>query len=288
MPLNLTDSKVALAGDWHHNAAWAESALRVIADHGVHTVYHMGDFGIFPDVHGRDWYLERVHNICHKLDITIYVTPGNHEDWDWLSKRFAASAALTPQSIPPSIAGQERLWVLPRGYRWTHAGRSLISLGGAPSIDYEWRSTGRNWWIDETISREVAQAVAEAGHAEIMFAHDAPNSSPVVQRALRRPTGYSAEALTYAAIGRSRIDAAIAGVRPMLYCHGHYHAPDESTLEDETRLLSLGQDGQAGNLVVLDLAADDFGVQWLDDPAAYPPVRRSLNPEHDYLARPEE
>lgn len=286
MPLNLTDSRVALAGDWHHNAAWAESALQVVADHGVHTVYHLGDFGIFPNEHGRDQYLERVHNICHKLDITIYVTPGNHEDWACLSDRFEDERA--PLSIPPSITGQERIWALPRGYRWTHAGRSFVSLGGAPSIDYETRITGRSWWIQEAISEEVADAVAAAGHAEVMLAHDAPNISPVVHRALARPTGYSAEARAYAAVGRDRIDTAIAGVGPKLYCHGHYHFADDSTLEDETRMLSIGRDGQVGNLVLLDLSVDDFGVQWLDEPAAIPPVRRSLNPEHDYLTRPEE
>ena len=258
------ETVVALAGDWHGNYFWADRALRHLADLGVGTVYHLGDFGIWPS-RNRDWYLEKVNNLCHSLDMFIFVTPGNHENWHWLEALYGIDNGSSPRQILPSETGTQRLFTLPRGYRWTHAGRSFVSLGGAPSVDYSRRTAGLDWFGEEMIPKTPAEEVAAAGHAEIMLAHDVPNLDvPVVQRLLaRNASGWPAEALAYAALGRSRLDIAFAGVNPTLYAHGHYHVQGDASLEAGTRVLSLSKDDAGGNLVLIDLAADDFDVKWL-------------------------
>ena len=157
---------VALAGDWHGNYAWAERALRHLKDRGVGTIYHLGDFGIWPS-QNRDWYLEKLNNLCHVLDMYIWVTPGNHENWDWLDAIHGVDNGVAPHQILPGRVGTQRLLVLPRGYRWSHAGRTFLSLGGAPSVDYSMRTAGQDWFLGEIIPAEVADTVASAGHAAV-------------------------------------------------------------------------------------------------------------------------
>lgn len=257
------DTTIALAGDWHGNYPWAERALRHLADLGVRTVYHLGDFGIWPH-QNRDWFLERVNNLCQLLDIYIWVTPGNHENWSWLDAIHGIDNGRSPRQILTGKTGTQRLFAFPRGHRWMHGGRSFVSLGGAPSVDYERRVAGQDWFVDEMIPEGTAEDVATAGHAEIMLAHDVPNLDiPVLRRILTsNPGGWPELALAYAAIGRDRLDTAYAGVRPRLYAHGHYHVQGD-VLIDGTRVLSLSKDDAGGNLVLLDLAADDLGVNWL-------------------------
>ena len=258
MPYNFDhgDTTVGLAGDWHGNLLWADKALRELARLGVTTVYHLGDFGIWPGPSGKR-YITQVAVLCEALGITLVVTPGNHEDWDRID------ALHTHREGPVEIAAH--IWLLPRGYRWTHAGRSFVSLGGAPSIDYEYRTLNRDWWLGEQIPVDVAEQVAAAGHAEIMLAHDAGSVCvPKVAKIIGgNPFGWSDSARQYADEGRKRIDTAYNGVKPRLYAHGHYHVVDDAYGPDDERLLSLHQDGQAGNLVTLDLTQPDFGVTWV-------------------------
>jgi hypothetical protein len=48
--------RVALAGDWHGNTAWAVRAVRKMAallpPDGPRVIVHLGDFGIWPGARG--------------------------------------------------------------------------------------------------------------------------------------------------------------------------------------------------------------------------------------------
>lgn len=50
--------------------------------------------------------------------------------------------------LPVSLS--DHVTVLPRGHRWEIAGRSFVSLGGAPSVDYlqPFRHQGESWWAE--------------------------------------------------------------------------------------------------------------------------------------------
>lgn len=257
------DTRIALAGDWHSNYLWAEESLRYLAALGIRTVYHLGDFGIWPNAKS-DRYLEKVNSLCEALDINIWVTPGNHENWSWLEAIHGIDNGGSARQILPGKTGSRRLFTFPRGYRWSHGGRSFVSLGGAPSVDFSRRTSGVDWFVDEMIPQSSAEAVAAAGPAEIMLAHDVPNLDvPMLQSVLARNAGGWPElARAYAAVGRQRLDIAFAGVQPSLYAHGHYHEQGDA-LASGTRVLSLSKDDAGGNLALIDLSADDFAVTWL-------------------------
>lgn len=242
------DTLVGLAGDWHGDLAWAVHALNLLASRGIRTVYHVGDFGLYRDDISKR-FLRRLDEVAGELDLTIWVTPGNHEDWDGLDALFATGPG--PQRV------SRRIWMLPRGHRWTHAGRSFVSLGGAPSVNFDSLIEGVSWWPGEAVTREMAEQVAAAGQAEVMLTHDSPNTcTGRVSRIIAGPSRWSVAAMEYAAAGRANLDVAYESVRPKLLVHGHYHVYDQYELPDGRRIVSLDKNGSTGNVASLDLGAD--------------------------------
>lgn len=252
---------VGLAGDWHGNLDVARWSLRWLRDQGVSRVYHLGDFGIWPGRNG-EYYLEQITRAAKALSIELWVTPGNHEDYDQIAGITASEDGL--QWFTSHVA------LIPRNHRWDHEGRSFVSLGGAPSIDFEQRREGISWWRKEMLTEAEAFRCAEDGYADVMLAHDAPdNGTNAVQDILDNPGGWSPKGLAYAAEGRKLMNIAVEGVRPRVFAHGHYHVADD-TQRAETRFLALAGDGMPGNIALLrldDLAVSWDGSTWTTDPS---------------------
>jgi hypothetical protein len=166
----------------------------------------------------------------------------------------------------------DTITVLPRGHRWDLGGRTLVALGGAPSVDFEHRTPNRDWWAEELPQPgDVARTVA-GGPVDVAVFHDAPGppyATPAVAHIVEtNPMGWSDRALAYARVGRELVTEAFTGTSPRLLVHGHYHASDHMTvrlpgLPYDTRIWSLDCDGRAGNVRLLDLDT-------LDDPGHRP------------------
>lgn len=259
-------STVALAGDWHGNTRWAAARIAEVAAYDVALILHLGDFGVWPGPSGR-WYIEHLEDACAKYGVGIWVTPGNHEDWGRLARLWA-----DPHHTGRPLHLSKHIAILPRGHRFELKGRSFVSLGGAPSVDLNFRSRGHDWWPQEAITDDDVERVIEGGHADVMLAHDAPLAPyevPHVAR-IRAETGtWPDNALAYARVGAERMHQAFLGVRPLLFAHGHYHVSDETTVElpatgYPTKIWSLNCDGVDGNIRYLDLTT-------LEEPAHTPP-----------------
>lgn len=256
--------EVALAGDWHGGTYNAIQTMALVARRGVKRIYHLGDFGIWPGSHGES-YLKAVNDAAEHMGLEIWVTPGNHEDYDQIREVPFDEDGLQPIT--------SRISLIPRGYRWFDGGRSFVSLGGGPSLDFEWRKEfddhegKRTWWAEEKVTPEDVELVAAGGHAEVMLAHDAPSGgTEAVQAIVDSPSTWSPDALSYAAQGRSLMTEAVAAVQPKVYAHGHYHVwgdtglPERGKEEGYTRYLALHTGGYPENLAFLDLI--DLGVTW--------------------------
>jgi hypothetical protein len=84
--------RVAIAGDWHGNIEWVQSAIprlhRQAPD--VTALFHLGDFGLFPTPAGTA-FLTPVDDVSAATGIDrVWVTPGNHEHWGELAQGFSA------------------------------------------------------------------------------------------------------------------------------------------------------------------------------------------------------
>lgn len=246
---------VGLAGDWHGNTRWAVSCLKMFSDADIKTVYQVGDFGLWPGARGAA-YLSYVLGACEKLGMTLWIVPGNHEDYDQIVDPEDPEGG-TERQVLGSGDGWE-VAVLPRGYGWEFGGRKFVALGGAPSIDYQMRTEGASWWPAEMIRESDLERLPRSEGADVMLTHDAPDGgTEAVQKIINTPphlSMWSESGLRYAREGRMLMNRAVEIVKPAVFVHGHMHVTDHRLDEESNRLyVAMGADGELGNVAVLHL-----------------------------------
>ncbi len=239
--IDLPDGRVAACGDWHGQAGWARLVLRGLTRIApdVSTVVHAGDWSMN---------LSTSDEICAAFGIErVYVVPGNH-DYPALSEVLNAHPGV-------AVRVSRSTWLLPRPFRMSVGGRTLLALSGATSVDRYWRLPGE-WSPDETITDADVAAAISGGPADILVTHESPSDTPVraVRDILRtNPLGFPRESLIASAASRVRVRRVWDAVNPPLGFHGHMHAPGGGTTPDGRRLISLGCNGQEGNVAIVDL-----------------------------------
>lgn len=275
------ESHVVLAGDWHGNVEWIGKAIPAIAREasGVGTILHAGDFGIWASVSGRK-YLDAVDFWCNRAGISrVLVTPGNHEDWNWLDIEF------NRQPGQP-VALSSVVEVLPRGYRFEIGERTFASFGGAASVDFGMRTSGVDWFGSELpTEQDVAHAIS-GGPSDVLVTHETIDGGTSASEAVLRsnPMQWSQEALAYSRQSRALVTEVWDGLAPKLLFHGHMHVADEIALSSGQQVISLGCDGQARNLALLELST--LSWHWLQGPSNPRRVRRTRDWEASYMTRP--
>lgn len=248
---------VGLAGDWHVNQAWALRALDACAREGIDTIYHVGDFGVWPGEKGHQ-YLTSIQSSCERHGIDVYVVPGNHEDYSQIN---AFPTDEQGWLTHPEIS---HVHYAPRGHAWMDGGVSFGALGGAISIDKMLRVEGQTWWPQEDITAdEVDRFIGHVSQIatdrlDVMLTHDAPSG---IRRGGPTPAYLSPEVEHQARRFRLMLRDAADGVAPRWLVHGHWHmyVRDEfsglsmSGADYECEVLGLHQDGHEGNTVLADL-----------------------------------
>lgn len=248
MSLELPDTVVAVAGDWHGDAWWAGRAIAAIhrANPQVRTVLQLGDFWSSAAM------LDAVDEACRNTGIEqVLVTLGNHERWDVLGPRLAANT-IEPIRLSTTV------FALPRPYRFTVGRRAILSLGGAASVDQLWRTEGESWWPDERITADMVQQAQRGGAVDILLTHESPENTPVapVRWILKtNPGGYPDAALHESAESRQRVTAVWDATLAALLMHGHMHEFGEGSTTDGRRVISLGMNRRDGNVVLVDLSS---------------------------------
>jgi hypothetical protein len=253
------ETRVAIAGDWHGNVLWVQTAIPALhrAAPDIKTILHAGDFGIAPERRGKG-FLSTVDYWCGAAGIErLFVTPGNHEDWGRIDQRFASRPG-------EAIRLSGTVWVLPRGFRFVLAGRTFMSFGGAASLDFAYRRAGRTWWPTEMPTAEDVAAAILDGEVEVMVAHETIDGGTArVESVIRsNPFGWDDAALSYSRRSRGLVTEVWDAVRPDIFFHGHLHVADQIQLPTGQRVVSLGSDRQRNNVGLLGLA--DLAWSWID------------------------
>lgn len=262
-----TPARVAYCGDWHMNAAWASRAIGYAAAHGADVAIHLGDYGYTFDT----GFMAAVDEALDAAGIGLLFVDGNHEDFTTLLAYPLGADGLRQLT--------DRVWHLPRGFRWQWAGRTYLALGGAHSVDRPWRRPGISWWREETISTQDAVRAARGGPADVLVSHDCPHGVPIPglgppdaepARGVAGPSAltdsdaepgaggtamfWPREEIAHAKAHRRVLRAVVDEVRPDEIWHGHYHRRYTATADlgyGPVRVTGLDRDETALELNVL-------------------------------------
>lgn len=241
------DTRVGVCGDWHGDTAWGMHAIELLANNGIKTIFHVGDFGFWGDEQGRG-YLRKINRELVKTGAFLYVTLGNHENYDYIEKVFKP---VNDDHNFLAHDNYQNVIILGRGYRWNWNDYRWISVGGANSIDrYQREETmkkrgySKSWWTQESITDEDVQKATEGGRVDMMIAHDAPYGVDLFGSHRDASNGWEKQDLDYAVLSRLQLRKVTDVVQPLRYIHGHYHMSKNHSFRFSS---SVGFDIQQGN-----------------------------------------
>lgn len=264
--------RVGFAGDWHGNTGWALHCLDIFFKRGIKTVYHVGDFGVWGGNDGQS-YLRKVNDRLRKHDMLIIVTLGNHENYNMTNKWPLNEEGFQVRN------DIERIWIAPRGHLWTHNKARIASLGGAHSIDRQWRRENISWWPQEAITEADVQTLKDNLAAkkwsvvDVFLSHDIPAGLDVGPKQFNLSPEIEYESYRQRILLREAYDMCA----PHSGVHGHWHKTMHNFLEgvclEEGRpfdyyahVYGLNCDGFNGNIMEANIIKD-IG---LDDPIMIP------------------
>lgn len=171
--------KLFVTGDTHgeidvgklNNTRWAAQNELTRED----LLIILGDFGFIwtaptaTEKYWLKWFDDKPFRVAF-LD-------GNHENHD----RLRAFPCVEFQG---GLAGpvSENIWHLRRGEVYSIAGKTVFVMGGALSIDKQYRTEGTTWWADEIPTESdmenARQNLAKVGHkVDIVLTHTLPKST---------------------------------------------------------------------------------------------------------------
>lgn len=205
-------SRIAFAGDWHQNTDYSQRAIDHAKKLGADVVLHVGDFGY----NFTRPFLDGVTEALDDAGIPLLFVDGNHENFDRLYRYPIGADGLRRLT--------DRIWHLPRGFRWQWGAVHFLALGGAYSVDRPYRVPGMSWWPEETIGRDDIARVAEGGFADVLISHDCPVGViiPGIDDRETEPPFPPLEIMR-ANEHRQLLRSTIESVRPSAIWHGHYH-----------------------------------------------------------------
>lgn len=247
-------ARVAVVGDWHGNTPWINELLPYLARRGYTHVLHVGDFGVSGPGYHETAFAKTLQTLTERHKITVLFIRGNHDNPDYLD---SLPVTLRPtdymefDTLTYLHEGNERIGYMSDGFLLTHLGRKIMGLGGAVSIDREFRTPGRDWWAGETIPhafRNVAESWdAELDPIDVMITHDAPATAPL-QLFPDFEARFHVESVTVCREHREYLQWIVEQMEPRAVIHGHYHrrTTGHGRLRDGTpfRCEGLGHDSR--------------------------------------------
>lgn len=217
---------ILVCGDIH--GYWS-SLNTLINKKSPSMILQCGDFGYWPKFHGQSidgtgkkWDFYGLKN----QDTKIYWCDGNHED-HWGLKNVSNNEIL------PNV------FYMKRGSALTLPdGRNILFIGGAQSIDRFSRTTGVDWFPEETITQKEIYDLPDV-NIDIIISHTCPEEflcelgfEDYRKEKYKDP---SCKALSYV----------LEKYRPSLWYFGHFHV-SKSGYTSRCRWTCLNQESEYG------------------------------------------
>lgn len=210
-------SRVMFAGDTHGNLAHLRYLIEVAAGQRTPILFVLGDFGYWEHQQEGQIFLDKLNTIAEQHDVTVYFLDGNHDNRAFLLAHHVTQDAEGFTNVRSQIRYADR------GHRWIWGKTRFIALGGAYSVDKDYRlmlerkrrKPGTLWFPGEEMTdREMLDILRNDSPVDIMLAHDKPSKASPQWNRKEFP-----ECLP----NQQRLQAAVDTLRPKLYLHGHLH-----------------------------------------------------------------
>jgi predicted phosphodiesterase len=208
-------TKVLILGDSHGSPQFISNIHAEARELGVTKVVQLGDFGYNFD-----------SNVLASIGAWLDRDPehewfwldGNHDEHDYIE------GAILKGEFPgyPVPHFHARMYYCHRGSTTVIGSKWCLVLGGAYSIDKQYRTQHVSWWPQEMIRQgDVHRALenAEGRKIDVMFTHDAPNSPDLLD--WLKSAGYKID--PFSSENRAALSYVVDMVRPTDLYHGHFH-----------------------------------------------------------------
>lgn len=228
---------------------------------------------------GYVWEIER---ILAKHEKNLYVILGNHENYWEIDQTFGYNGFMsdetrrydapyfhassegpycTGQTPPEDLVTDEdgfivseffpHIRIAPRAHVWQWDGVSYATLGGATSIDVEYRLRGKSWWEQEIPTMEEVQYLIDIvdGKVDVLFTHDGPVEA--TSKLYGHGHKLSSHIQEFAEQSGSMVQRAVDELHPVLNVCGHHHVRESFVLGNGTHVEILDREnvGVRGNML---------------------------------------
>lgn len=232
-PQGQSPNRIGLAGDWHGNSFHARAVIEHFTNR-ADVIIQLGDFGFWTPGPAQDKFISRVNRALNAADLMLVFVDGNHE--------FHPGLAKLPIDDDTGLRKvTNRIWHAPRGHRWEWSGVRWMALGGAYSIDRQWRTEGKDWWPEERLTDADVETACTGGSVDVLVSHDAPLRARVP---LMSGSKWPSEDVRASRDHRALVQKVVDAAMPSRVWHGHFHCHYED-------LIGL-PDGQACQVFGLD------------------------------------
>lgn len=222
-------TNLGLVGDVHGSSYYAVHAVRMLKDQGADRIIFLGDFGY--DFAPR--FVESLAAVSNDTGLQIEWLPGNHENFDYLEK--------IDYDLGPNFTCYRT------GDTFSIDYYKFLVIGGAVSVDRQWRVKGKSWWPQESLTDEDIRKACDAGEAHFILSHDAPWLPPMLSD---DTAPFPKIDLAISELHRHKYRMILNSAKPTDIWHGHYHVSYDETYEvdgfDRVRVHGLDCDGHRG------------------------------------------
>lgn len=213
--------RILMTGDTHGNIGHVRHLLEVAKEHGCDRIMVCGDFGAWEHMPDGVRFMDKIDLSANMKNIPIYWVDGNHDKTSLVLEQYAD--AVDPEGF---LLVRNYVRYACRGHRWTWGGVRFIALGGAYSVDKEWRldqekkgsgKPERYWFPEEQMTdAEMAMFLQDQDPVDVIVAHDKPLvSNPQWNR----------KDFVECLPNQVRLQEAVSVLKPDYFFHGHLHFP---------------------------------------------------------------
>lgn len=202
--------RILVAGDSHGDGRYVQYLVESADDNGCELIIQLGDFGLWPGKFGEQ-FLADADVALAEANLDLWWLDGNHEDHGQIQ---AWSTEPNFYEQPKRVT--DRISYLPRGYRFELGGLHFLALGGAWSIDKDFRTAHVDWWPQEELTEaDVRRATQDSAPIDVLLSHDMPALDEAYAHFPWMAEGGSQN--------RSYVQHVASALDARLHLHGHMH-----------------------------------------------------------------